>query len=120
MATNETQPRMRASLNHFLPLRKKTVSWTRIRKAMEEVSPERARPRGGSVLVVAVAVLLIARAAPLAWGYVVKLRGLHSAGSLAAAAAAGVASLAVLVQGLRRLPRATAAPVRGPRARALR
>ncbi len=76
---------------------------------MEEVSPERARPRGGSALVVVAAVLLIARAAPLAWAYVVKLRGLHAAASLTMAAAAGLAALVVLTLGVWRLPRATAA-----------
>ena len=76
---------------------------------MEEVSPERARPRGGSALVVVAAVRLIARAAPLAWAYVVKLRGLHAASSLALAAAAGLAALVVLTLGVWRLPRATAA-----------
>jgi hypothetical protein len=111
MASSETQPRMRASLNHFRAPRKKTVSWARIRRAMEEVSPERARLRGGSalVLVVVAAVLLIARAAPLAWAYVVKLRGLHSTASLAFAATAGLAGLVVLTLGMWRHPRATAA-----------
>src|SRR5690349_11934896 len=106
MASSETHPRMRAPLNHFRRGLKKTVSWARIRIAMEEVSPERARPRGGSALVVVAAVLLIARASPLAWAYVVKLRGLHSAASLAAAAAAGLAALAVLTRGIRDRPRA--------------
>jgi hypothetical protein len=111
MASNETQPRMRASLNHFLGEVKKTVSWARIRRAMEEVSPERAPTRGGSALVVAAAVLLIVRAAPLAWAYVVKLRGLHSATSLAAAVAAGLAALAVLTIAIRLRPRVAAAAV---------
>jgi hypothetical protein len=109
MASSETHPRMRAPLNHFRRGLKKTVSWARIRIAMEEVSPERARPRGGSALVVVAALLLIARASPLAWAYVVKLRGLHSTGSLAAACATGVAALAVLTLGFRSRPRATAA-----------
>ncbi|HEY4228772.1 MAG TPA: hypothetical protein VGO79_01305 [Thermoanaerobaculia bacterium] len=113
MANNETQPRMRAPLNHFLGGLKKTVSWARIRKAMEEVSPERARPRGGSALVVGAAVLLIARASPLAWAYVVKLRGLHTTTSLAAAGAAGVAALALLMLAIRSRPRATAAGLVG-------
>ena len=113
MASNETQPRMRASLNHFLAGLKKTVSWARIPKVMEEVSPESARPRGGSALVLGAAVLLIARASPLAWAYVVKLRGLHSTASLAAAGAAGVAGLAVLTLAIRSRPRATAAGLVG-------
>jgi hypothetical protein len=73
-----------------------------------ESPPGRARTRGGSAVVVAVAVLLCARAAPLAWAYLVKLRGLHSSASLAAAGAAGLAGLALLTLGIRRRPRTTA------------
>src|SRR5215831_7999713 len=76
---------------------------------MEGESPERARTRGGSALVVAASALLIARAAPLAWAYVEKLRGLHAPSSLAAVAAAGIAALALLTLGVWRHPRATAA-----------
>jgi hypothetical protein len=76
---------------------------------MEERGSRRARPRGRPLLVVAAAVLLIARAAPLAWAYVVKLRGLHATASLVLAAAAGLAALVVLTLGVWRLPRAAAA-----------
>src|SRR5262249_27733963 len=72
-------------------------------------SPERARTRGGSALVVAASALLIARSAPLAWAYVENLRGLHAPATLAAAAAAGIAALALLTLGVWRHPRATAA-----------
>ena len=84
---------------------------------MERGSSEQALPpRGpgwGPVLIAAAAVSLLARAAPLAWAYGVKLRGLHSAGALAIGAAAGLAAFGALTLALRRAPRAAAAALAG-------
>lgn len=76
---------------------------------MQGDSPEHGRPRRGSAVIVALAGLLIARAAPLAGAYIRKLRALHAPGSLLLAAAAALAALALLTLALKRRPGAAVA-----------
>jgi hypothetical protein len=73
---------------------------------MRGSSLERGPARWACAAVVAAAILLALRAAPLAAAYVAKLRGLHPASLVALAAAAGALGLGALALGLSRSPRA--------------